>query len=59
MPAVVGWCSNAAKVNQQAPMNQLPVTAINAPVGHSVRWMGCIFSFNIKWGSSQFIFFHC
>jgi hypothetical protein len=34
----------------------------NAPVGYTVHWMGCVFSFNIKWGSSQSISFvvdHC
>jgi hypothetical protein len=31
--------------------------ATNAPVGRSVHWMGCIFSFGAGWGSSQSIFF--
>jgi hypothetical protein len=34
-------------------------TTTNAPVGCSTHWMGCIFSFDIKWGSSQSISFHC
>jgi hypothetical protein len=24
--------------------------ATNAPVGHSIHWMGCIISFDIRWG---------
>jgi hypothetical protein len=31
--------------------------ATNALVGRSIHWMGYIFSFGIKWGSSQSIFF--
>ncbi len=31
----------------------------NAPVGRFVHWMGCIFSFNVRWGSSQSISFCC
>ncbi len=30
--------------------------ATNAPVGRSVHWMGCVFSFGARWGSSQSIF---
>jgi hypothetical protein len=33
--------------------------ATNAPVGRSVHWMGCIFSFGAGWGSSQSISFCC
>ncbi len=33
--------------------------ATNAPVGGSVHWMGCIFSFSARWGSSQSISFCC
>jgi len=29
----------------------------NAPVGRSVHWMGCVFSFSTRWGSSQSFFF--
>ncbi len=32
-------------------------TATNASIGHFVHWMGCIFSFDTKWGSSQSISF--
>ncbi len=34
-------------------------TATNAPVGRSVHWMPCVFSFDAEWGSSQFISFCC
>ncbi len=33
--------------------------ATNAPVGRSVRWMPCVFSFGAGRGSSQFISFCC
>jgi hypothetical protein len=33
--------------------------ASNAPVGRSVHWMGCIFSFGAGRGSSQSIYFSC
>jgi hypothetical protein len=40
--------------------------ATNAPVGRSVHWKGCIFSFGAGWGSSHFflllitvLFFFC
>jgi hypothetical protein len=33
--------------------------AINAPVGRSVHWMGRVFSFGIRWDSSQSISFRC
>ncbi len=33
--------------------------ATNAPVGRSVHWMGCSFSFGARWGSSQSISFCC
>ncbi len=33
--------------------------ATNASVGHSVHWMGCVFSFGTRWGSSQSIAFCC
>ncbi len=31
---------------------QSELVATNAPVGRSVHWMGCVFSFDIRWGSS-------
>jgi hypothetical protein len=34
-----------------------PGTTSNALVGHFVHWMGYGFSFGVKWGSSQFIYF--
>ncbi len=37
--------------------NELATT--NAPIGRSVHWMDCVFSFNAKWGSSQSISFCC
>jgi hypothetical protein len=39
-----------ARANQQPPMHQLAVLCI---------WMGCVFSFGVRWGSSQFISFRC
>jgi hypothetical protein len=30
---------------------QSELTATNAPVGRSVHWMGCVFSFGAGWGS--------
>jgi hypothetical protein len=38
---------------------QSELTATNAPVGRSVHWMGCVFSFGAGWGSSQSISFCC
>jgi hypothetical protein len=35
------------------------LTATNAPVGRSVHWMGCVFSFGVGWDSSQSISFCC
>jgi len=32
-------------------MGQSELTATNAPVGRSVHWMGCVFSFGAEWGS--------
>jgi hypothetical protein len=33
-------------------ISQSELAATNAPVGHSIHWMGYIFSFSAKWGSS-------
>jgi len=33
-------------------IGQSELTATNAPVGRSVRWMGCVFSFGAGWGYS-------
>ncbi len=38
--------------------SQSEPAATNAPVGRSVHWMGCIFSFGARWGLSQ-PFFLC
>ncbi len=38
-----------------AHYGQSELTATNAPVGRSVHWMGCVFSFGAGWGSSQSI----
>jgi hypothetical protein len=38
---------------------QSELTATNAPVGRSVHWMGCVFSFGAGWGLSQSISFCC
>jgi hypothetical protein len=32
-------------------IGQSELTATNAPVGRSVHWMGCVFSFGAGWGS--------
>jgi hypothetical protein len=40
-------------------VGQSELTATNAPVGRSVHWMGCVFSFGAGWGSSQSIYFCC
>ncbi len=40
-------------------LGQSELTATNAPVGRSVHWMGCVFSFGAGWGSSQSISFCC
>jgi len=32
-------------------LGQSELTATNAPVGRSVHWMGCVFSFGAGWGS--------
>ncbi len=40
-------CSILGAIGQNEP------AATNAPVGRSVHWMGCVFSFGAKWGSSQ------
>jgi hypothetical protein len=39
-------------------LGQNELVTTNALVGHFVHWMGYIFSFGIKWGSSQSISFH-
>jgi len=36
-----------------------PTVKRNALVGRSVHWMGCVFSFDARWGSSQSISFLC
>jgi hypothetical protein len=38
---------------------QSELTATNAPVGRSVHWMGCVFSFGAGLGLSQSISFCC
>jgi hypothetical protein len=46
-------CVQLAKSGQSEPV------ATNAPVGRSVHWMGCVFSFDAGRGSSQSITFSC
>jgi hypothetical protein len=46
-------------MNQHPPVGQSELTATNAPVGRSVHWMGCVFSFDAGWGSWQSISFCC
>jgi hypothetical protein len=43
--AAVLSVANAIKGGQSEP------TATNAPIGRSVHWMPCIFSFGARWGS--------
>ncbi len=45
--------------SQQQALGQSELTATNAPVGRSIHWMGCVFSFDAGWGSSQSISFCC
>ncbi len=52
MFALVGK-ANKLSFNHSEP------AATNAPIGRFVRWMGCIFSFDTKWGSLQSISFCC
>ncbi len=42
-----------------AKLGQSELVTTNAPFGHFIHWMGCIFSFSIIWGSSQSISFCC
>ncbi len=48
-----------AKGHKHPPVGQSELTATNAPVGRSVHWMPCVFSFGAGWGSSQSISFCC
>jgi len=36
----------------RAQWDQSEQAVINAPVGCSIHWMGCVFSFDVRWGSS-------
>ncbi len=49
----------AQKTENYLAYGQSELTATNAPVGRSVHWMGCVFSFGAEWGSSQSISFCC
>jgi hypothetical protein len=53
--------SNLVSLSCPTPwdLGQSEPAATNAPVGSSVHWMGCIFSFGAGWGSSQSISFCC
>ncbi len=50
---------DAINTNVVLTWGQSDLTATNAPVGRSVHWMGCVFSFGAGWGSSQSISFCC
>jgi hypothetical protein len=54
---IFGQCVEVGNMGHSEP------TTTNAPFGCFVHWMGCVFSFSAKWGSTQsiFIFFvdHC
>jgi hypothetical protein len=52
-----GWKKNT-RLSLVGP-GQSESTATNAPVGRSVHWMGCVFSFGAGWGSTQSISFCC
>jgi hypothetical protein len=43
---------NGQLVHFRGRWGQSELITTNAPVGRSVHWMGCIFSFDIRWGSS-------
>ncbi len=45
--ALVGKANNKKTLQK----GQSELTATNAPVGRSVHWMGCVFSFGAGWGS--------
>jgi hypothetical protein len=55
MPKVI--ITNDFSGTKHCNPGQSELTATNAPVGRSVHWMGCIFSFGAGWGSSQLISF--
>ncbi len=40
-------------------ISQNELVATNALVCCSIHWMGCIYSFGTRWGSSQFLFYFC
>jgi hypothetical protein len=42
---------NLEPVAEDRVPGQSELTATNAPVGRSVHWMGCVFSFGAGWGS--------
>ncbi len=41
-------------VNSLHGQGQSEPGVTNAPVGCSVHWMGCVFSFNVRWDSVHF-----
>jgi hypothetical protein len=56
-----GWFTGCY-CRQSPPIHlrgQSEPAATNAPVGHSVHRMGCSFSFDLRWGSLQSIYFRC
>jgi hypothetical protein len=56
-PAIINARTMSNMCTSMADWGQSEPAIINAPVGHSVHWMGCIFSFGSRWGSSQSISF--
>ncbi len=44
-------CASHIFVGNSLVDGQSELTATNAPIGRSVHWMGCIFSFGAGWGS--------
>jgi hypothetical protein len=45
-------------VGKNGNNGQSEPTATNAPIGRFVHWMGCVYSFDVSWDSSQSISFH-
>jgi len=48
---MANWWSHGGWFTLAFSGGQSELTATNAPVGRSVHWMGCVFSFGAGWGS--------
>ncbi len=56
---VQSWGLGHSSPMELPTTGQSKPTTTTAPVGRSVHWMGCIFSFSAGWGSSQSISYCC